>query len=191
MGSYIPVEKKKKTSVIDTLREAEENHFLDCPNAELRLRVAAVLLDFLLSALAISGLQHLCTALQAHLGHLPIPESAGHASLAEFLTTVNANAYLISNYAFIGLKVAFAYFYFVWSLAFAGGSPGKLMLGLRVIHHTKGNLPSFPSALLREITKVFGVSFIAGIVPIFLRPDRRAAHDLVAGTVVKRVHGRL
>lgn len=191
MGNYIPIQSKPKASVIETLQEAEENHFLDCPNAELRLRFAATLLDCLLSTLAISGIQHLCTALQAHLGHIPIPESAEHASVSEFLIMLNANAYLISSYAFIGLKVAFAYFYFVWSLAFVGGSPGKLLLGLRVINIKRGTPPNFASALLREVTKIFGVAVIAGAVPVLMRPDRRAAHDLLCRTVVKRIHGRL
>lgn len=191
MGSYVPMDEKPNRSVAETLREAEEDHFLDCPNAEVRLRVAALLLDCLLSALALSGLQHLCTALQTHLGHLPIPATTDHGSFSSFLITLNTNAYYISNYLFIGLKVAFAYFYFVWSLAFAGGSPGKLLMGLRVIHFTHGTVPHFSAALLRETTKVFGIALIFGIFPALTRPDRRAMHDLVGKTIVKRVHGRL
>lgn len=171
--------------MIETLQEAEEDHFLDCPNAELRLRVAALLLDVLLSTLAISGLQHLCTALETHLGHLPTE------GLGETLTLLHANSYVIASYAFISLKVAFVYFYFVWSLAFAGGSPGKLLLGLRVIHTVRGTTVPFPAAFLREITKVFGIGFLFGLIPVFTRSDRRATHDLLCRTIVKRIHGRL
>ena len=45
MGTYIPAGPTRKRSVSDTLVEAEEEHFLDCPNADFFIRLAAALLD--------------------------------------------------------------------------------------------------------------------------------------------------
>ena len=45
MGSYVPSGPRRRRSVNEALLEAEEDHFLDCPTADILLRAAAILLD--------------------------------------------------------------------------------------------------------------------------------------------------
>ena len=74
------------------------------------------------------------------------------------------------------------YYVLLWGLA--GTSPGKRLFGLRVVG-PDGREPGLRRALVRYV-----VMFLAGLPlgltwwPILFRHDRRALHDLAAGTQV-------
>jgi len=191
VGSYLKAQKSRKRTVTETLIEAEEDHLLDCPNADFSLRAAATLLDIILFFLAYSGLKHLCNALNTHLAHFQMPfPGAGAPKLQLLLFQLSLHHETFSQTVLLLLRISLAYFYFVWALAYAGGSPGKLLLGLRVIHSQTGRYLNFFHALARELGgKIVSVVTLYGFFSPFLRKDKKALHDIVFRTSVKKVHG--
>ncbi len=79
---------------------------------------------------------------------------------------------------FIGYNVCF------WS---AGGqTPGKMLLGIRVIS-TDGEIISFWRALLRWFAEIIAaIPFYLGFLWIIWDKDKQGWHDKIAGTVVVR-----
>jgi hypothetical protein len=55
MGKENPSRFRNSKSVVQTLEDAERDHFIDCPNADITYRTAAFLLDCILFSLAHSG----------------------------------------------------------------------------------------------------------------------------------------
>jgi uncharacterized RDD family membrane protein YckC len=88
---------------------------------------------------------------------------------------------VIGYLVFVGLAYA-TYFTGV-----AGRTPGKMVLGLRVVD-TQGRAPGLLRALFRAL---FGVALTAaagiGLLPMMFDPARRALHDRLFGTRVIRV----
>ena len=181
MGTYASG-KKRQRSVSDTLAEAEHDHFLDCPNADFFIRVGGTLLDGILFFLMFSGIHHISTALSAILPQLP--EVIGTLPLSiEQLR-------LLTFYSAKVLQLSLIYVYFLWTVASFGGTPAKLLLGLRVVDATSGQKLSIPQALLRELARLVSLAPVGiGCGLAFVRKDRLAFHDLMTNTVVKRVHG--
>jgi uncharacterized RDD family membrane protein YckC len=176
MGSYIPGKPSKPKSVVETLTEAEEDHLLDCPDADLRLRAAALLLDLILFSLIHSGIQQSFDTLQAYTLHV-LGTSAAEAAGAR---TVLAVLYLS-----LVAKVGAVYLYFAWTVHRFRGSPGKLLLGLRVVDASSGRPLRPIVALCRDPLRTVGLLGAA----FRLKPGERLWHDRLAGSVVKRLHG--
>ena len=181
MGTYTPGTPGKPKSVSETLLEAEEDHLLDCPDADFPLRAAALLLDVILFTLAHSGIQNFFDTFESyalHIFHAGAGDSIGHTIA------------VISMYLGLVTKVSGAYLFFVWSLNRFEGSPGKLLLGLRVVDATTGR-PLRPAvALMREALKiVLSPISLVGFAASAFREDYRPAHDRAAGSVVKKLHG--
>ncbi len=67
-----------------------------------------------------------------------------------------------------------------------GGTPGKLALGIRVIHLPTGNRVGYWRTVLRETIGRYAdiLPLFAGIVCGFVRADKRFFHDLVSQTLV-------
>jgi len=94
------------------------------------------------------------------------------------------------------LVIAIASFLWDWLwTALRGGTPGKLMLGMRVASVGEREIPpgqrsSVLRALNRLVSGVPVVSFVvplvglASLIMLFAHPQRRTVMDLVAGTVV-------
>jgi uncharacterized RDD family membrane protein YckC len=80
------------------------------------------------------------------------------------------------------LVVGAVYYVLLWGLA--GSSPGKRLFRLRVIG-PDGREPGIHRALIRY-TVMFFVGVPLGLTwwPVLVRRDRRALHDLAAGTRV-------
>lgn len=181
MGTYTPGTPGRPKSLSDTLVEAEEDHLLDCPNADIPLRAASLLLDVILFSLANSGIQNFFETMESyalHVVHAGAGDSIGHTIA------------VISMYLTLVTKVSGAYLFFVWSLNRFRGSPGKLLLGLRVVDANTGR-PLRPSiALMREALKIpLSPLSLIGIAGSLFREEHRPLHDKVAGSVVKRLHG--
>ncbi len=80
--------------------------------------------------------------------------------------------------------------YFLYFEAARGGqTPGKKMVGIRVIRDT-GHPIDFRSALLRNVLRIvdeFGGMFPIGLVSIFFSSEYRRVGDYVGGTLVVKV----
>jgi uncharacterized RDD family membrane protein YckC len=85
----------------------------------------------------------------------------------------------------VGSGIAFSvwsFVYFTYSLAAAGRTVGKAVVGLRVVTKDGSDL-HIGRAALRVLTMPLSfLLFGLGLLPILLRADRRALHDLIAGT---------
>jgi uncharacterized RDD family membrane protein YckC len=80
--------------------------------------------------------------------------------------------------------VAWAFLYFAYSWATSGKTLGMALLGVRVVA-ADGADASAHHAVIRTLT--FPLSFLflgLGFTGIVLQRDRRALHDLIAGTAV-------
>ncbi len=179
MGTYLSTRKRKR-SVADTLREAEHEHYLDCPNADLPLRTAALLLDLILFSLASSGIQHLVNTVKNTVPVL----------LGGFSEPATPAVLLGVSYLAWLLKTLAVFLFFVWTVMRFGGSPAKLIMGLRVVDAENGELLDYQRTLMREtLGKILGTVFLVGPVMPLFRADGRALHDLISGSAVKKVRG--
>ncbi len=71
--------------------------------------------------------------------------------------------------------------------AHRGGTPGKLILGLRVVDAETGSPISPGRALVRFVVRFFSVMpFFLGYISMLWDPDRRTWHDRIAGSRVVR-----
>ncbi len=85
--------------------------------------------------------------------------------------------------AFVGLLAAFYACYFTGT---TGQTPGKLILGLRVVDAV-GRPPGYPRALTRALVGLVGVTLAgAGLAPMAFDPARRTLHDRLFRTRVVR-----
>ena len=77
--------------------------------------------------------------------------------------------------------------YLTGFLAAHGQTPGKATMRLRVVG-PDGQKPSLLSAFLRTVVLIFSISlFFLPLLYVFVNPQRRALHDLVADTYVVEV----
>lgn len=166
----------------DTLTEAEEEHWLDCPDADFFIRAGSQLLDGILCFLILSGITHLTNASVTLLPKLlnfwpQVPLS---------ISSLQGTIFYLSLVA----KISVVYIQFIWTVSVFGGTPAKLLLGLRVVDVRTGSKLELPRVFLREVVGK-GVCVLTagtGFLPVLFRGDRRGAHDLLCKSVVKRVH---
>jgi uncharacterized RDD family membrane protein YckC len=80
-------------------------------------------------------------------------------------------------------------YFVVWETLSGGRSPGKTLLGLRVVRD--GGLPITPRAsLIRNLLRIVDelpISYLVGLTTIVCSADGKRLGDLAAGTVVVRV----
>ena len=78
------------------------------------------------------------------------------------------------------------FFYFGWFYKNRGGSPGKLLLGLRVQDsETKENIGYWRAFLREYIGKlVSGALLMLGFIMAAFRSDKKGLHDMLSGTQV-------
>lgn len=79
--------------------------------------------------------------------------------------------------------------YFVWFYTKKGATPGKLVMGLRVLDSEKGTNMTWGQVLLREFIGKFCSAIILGIgyFLVGFREDKKALHDLMFNSRVVRV----
>src|SRR5262249_15752153 len=96
---------------------------------------------------------------------------------------VNGDALAIIGLAMLGI-IGFLYFLVFYALS--GQTPGKRIMGLRVID-CYGHRPSILRALLRTIGYVFSLALLAlGFLWIGFDREKRGLHDWLADTYVIR-----
>ncbi len=85
------------------------------------------------------------------------------------------------------LWLVYAWYYVVHGWARRGGTPGLRLLGLRLIDWRHRVPIGYVRAWLRLLAfAVTLATFGIGLLTVFLRRDRKALHDLLAGTLVVR-----
>ena len=94
--------------------------------------------------------------------------------------------------ACLTLWLVYAFFYFVHGWAQRGGSPAHRLLGLRLVDWRRRIPIGYSRALLRLAAGVVTLLTLGlGFLLVPFRRDRKALHDLLAGTMVVHRAGRL
>lgn len=103
---------------------------------------------------------------------------ASRTAQAELPALLQAWPWLVGYLACLGLGYA------AWFTGSTGQTPGKMLLGLRVVE-TDGRAPGYLRALLRAGLGALGsVALGLGALPLFFDPARRAFHDRLLRTRV-------
>jgi uncharacterized RDD family membrane protein YckC len=77
-----------------------------------------------------------------------------------------------------------AFLYVFVSLAVAGRTVGKGVVGLRVVR-SDGGTPAVRKIFLRTLVQPFSAAILMlGYLPVLLQKEHRSVHDLIAGTAV-------
>lgn len=88
---------------------------------------------------------------------------------------------------FMLLRFAVTCIYVGWFYSRKGATPGKMVLDLRVVDAETGAYLSFWRAVLREVSRFLSAAiFFIGYLMVAFRSDKRALHDLIAGSRVTR-----
>jgi len=181
MGSYVPANRRKKQTVSDAILEAEHQHYLECPTADPLPRLAALVLDVILCVLWWKSFEQLFDALGIWMA---TAYRTFETSRALFATPA---AFLDYLSAFV--KVSGVYVYLVWTLARFGGTPGQLLLGLRVIDNSTGRHLSGLRSFFRQTLAMAIALASFGWATAMFRKDGRGLQDLLTGSAVKRIRG--
>ena len=129
------------------------------------IRAVALVIDFVLFSLVQTSL----TGLARLVGGPDAEESLSVAPVVGFFTLLFAALYTSALHTMCGQTI------------------GKMLVRVRVVE-VDGELPPFGAALLRFIAYFASLApFTAGYLMAGLRRDKRALHDLIAGTRVERV----
>lgn len=162
----------KPSNLQETLTQAENEHWLDCPNCGWGLRLASIILDTIFIYLVLHGIDRLFLAVTLHENTLKLQNYSFLIALFELF-----------------FKASFLFLYLVFSVVFWGGTLGKLLLGIRIVDARDGSNLTISTVSIRLVW-VF-VTHLVSIGIGFYRPDHRAFHDVLTNSVVKKVRGRL
>jgi len=154
------------------------------PTRVVGRRCVAYLVDVGLIALVLLALFVIPGDVRKADNGCPQPVPGGHACF-EFRGT----GYLVADHAiyeFVGTAVLLVAVIFIVPEAIAGASPGKLLMGIRVVRRD-GRPPGVARSIVRSLAWV--VDGIALLVPIalwlaVLTPGHRRCGDFLAGTFV-------
>lgn len=147
-------------------------------DAEFPMRAAAFVIDFFL----MSALYNLVT--------MPWAEQIAemYEAMSRQLAAANPDLMPILRYQalFWGTFLPLRMLYFVGFHGALGATPGKMLFGMRVVR-ADGEALSVPRALGRYLAEMLSAAALgAGYLITPFHPERRALHDLVAGTRVIR-----
>lgn len=108
------------------------------------------------------------------------------AAVTDFLFFFDRiNGYLLAALIIIQFVLIWGY-YILFEYFAAGRTPGKKLLGLRVLHDN-GQSITFLSAFMRNILRLIDMLpgfYFVGLLMIFLHPKHKRIGDLAAGTIV-------
>ena len=65
-----------------------------------------------------------------------------------------------------------------------GGSPGKCLLGLKVINEKSGQYMNMAQAITRVVLAILSMASVVGVLFMLFDPHRRTLHDRLMGTIV-------
>jgi uncharacterized RDD family membrane protein YckC len=156
------------------------------PSAGWWRRLLATLVDMLLFC-AVSAL------LAAPLIR-PFDLSSAGLSLDALVQVTSLPSWRRHAAGVFGVWVALWWGYFTVGWGRCGATPGKWLLGLRIVDHQERCPVGFSRAILRLVAYSVASSVTLGLghLLVLLRRDRKALHDLLAGTRVVRLRrGRM
>jgi uncharacterized RDD family membrane protein YckC len=104
------------------------------------------------------------------------------------LATLTDPSWLSHASGSLGIWIAAWWGYFIVGWGLLGGTPGKYVVGLRIVDH-EGRCPiGGGRALLRLVAyMVSSMTLGLGHMLVLIRRDHRAMHDILAGTRVVRL----
>jgi uncharacterized RDD family membrane protein YckC len=141
--------------------EVEEEHeeFDDCPPFSLRFN--------------------------AGLFDLIIGGFASFVLLSPFVI-VNGNLFSFEGFfAFLATAAIVMFVYLTTSIAFFGRTLGMRLFSLEIIDVEENDYPTFHQAAVNSVVYLFSLALGGlGFLPALFNDERRAAHDLAAGTIV-------
>lgn len=162
----------------------------DDPTRVVSRRCAALLVDALLLALIPTVTAFLVGHADIRTGSCPDPLPAGRECIGfrQQVMLVDKQAFLL----FVGLLALLYLVVFVTVQGVTGASPGKALLGIRVVRGD-GTTPGWPRSALRVVAWV--IDGLVLLVPVALwaawfTPGHRRVGDWVAGTFVVRSRTR-
>lgn len=103
-------------------------------------------------------------------------------NLREWLTTHNAVALIVALF-FLGLTVSVPLFYDMGFWMLAGQTPGKRVMGVRVVR-TDGQRLKWGNAIRREVGYWISSILFLGYLWVLVDNRRQGWHDKVGGTLV-------
>jgi len=133
----------------------------------------------------------LCALLATPVGR-QFDWGAALGGIDDFARTVSDHIWLAHASGILGLWVALWWCYFVVGWGLLGATPGKWAMGLRIMDYRQ-HCPIGPARALLRLAAycVSSVTLEWGHFLILIRTDRRALHDILAGTrVVRRTKQR-
>jgi len=112
---------------------------------------------------------------------------AARGGIDNFARAISDNIWLAHASGILGLWVALWWCYFVVGWGLLGATPGKWAMGLRIMDYRQ-HCPIGPARALLRLAAycVSSVTLEWGHFLILIRTDRRALHDILAGTRVMR-----
>jgi uncharacterized RDD family membrane protein YckC len=112
--------------------------------------------------------------------------------LGRLVDSISQPSWIAHAAGILGLWVGLWWCYFAVGWGLIGATPGKWLLGLRIVDHRGRSPIGVSRAFLRLAAyTVSSVTLGMGHLLIVLRHDRRALHDLLAGTWVVRRQRRI
>jgi uncharacterized RDD family membrane protein YckC len=114
------------------------------------------------------------------------------ADPSRFLDSLTDPGWIAHAAGILGLWIALWWCYFAVGWGLLGATVGKWIFGLRIVDHRGRSPIGLSRAFLRLAAySVSSVTLGMGHLLIELRPDRRALHDVLAGTWVVRHRTRV
>jgi uncharacterized RDD family membrane protein YckC len=112
---------------------------------------------------------------------------AARGGIDNLARAVSDHIWLAHASGILGLWVALWWCYLVVGWGLLGATPGKWAMGLRIMDYRQ-HCPIGPARALLRLAAycVSSVTFEWGHLLILIRTDRRALHDILAGTRVMR-----
>jgi uncharacterized RDD family membrane protein YckC len=90
-------------------------------------------------------------------------------------------------FAIFGAAVAVMFVYFTATIAFMGRTFGMKLFSIEIIDADANELPTLHQAAVNSAVYILSLLFLGlGFIPAFFNEERRAMHDLVAGTLLIR-----
>ncbi|HRK08246.1 MAG TPA: RDD family protein [Pseudobdellovibrionaceae bacterium] len=122
-----------------------------------------------------------------NLVSFPLGFAMGFASVTVFKDNATMDTLMNVLSQVIGIAVTVAYVGYFTSRK--GATLGKLAFGMRVYKEGTTQHLSFGKAVVREFAKIASyLTLLIGFIMAGVRKDKRALHDLLAGTRVVRVN---
>lgn len=144
--------------------------------AQIWRRVAAWMIDIFFFAILLSPVQLL---LDQVMPMNEILQATANPAMLQSLPT----PMLYQVAAFVIIDNACLVLYFTFCHAVYGRTLAKALLHIRVIDPI-GQKPTWIKAFVRALALIFSVNLLFPLLYVFIHPQRRALHDLVADTCV-------